>query len=92
MRIEIIRPDGDLKREVWSFTLYVNYSQSCIYFNSYYFQTKESKRKRNWTNQSYWTKFFSRESNIPCPNIPQDIQEEIHNKYAEYVKTLPIKS
>lgn len=92
MRIEIIRPNGDLKREVWVFSLSISYSSPCIYFDAYSFQTKESKRHRNWVRQTHWVRLERRSNNIDCPSLPQDVEVEVRSRYQDYIMTLPIQS
>jgi hypothetical protein len=91
MRIEIIRPDGDLKREIWAFTLSVDYSRPCIYFDHYSFQTRESTRKRIWHKETYWDRLNTRESNIPYAVIPHEVDAEMRIRYRDYIATLPIR-
>ena len=91
MNIEIIRHSGDLGREVWGFNLSVGYSQSCIYFDSYSFQTKETTRHRKWVKQTHWGRLDQRSSNIERPILPSDIEAEVRNGYQDFIMTLPVK-
>lgn len=89
MRIEIIRPDGDLKREVWTFSLNISYSSPCIYFDAYSFQDKETKRHK-WVRQSHWERLDHRSNNIDNPPIPTDVEAEMRSRYQEAILTIPI--
>lgn len=91
MRIEIIRPDGDLKREVWHFGLNVSYGYSCIYFDGYSFETKESNRHKKWIGQTIWSRLDHRGSNIEAAPLPKDVEAEMRATYRKYIDLLPIK-
>lgn len=91
-RIEIIRHHGDLKREVWGFDLNIEVSSSCIYFDYYSFQIKESTRHRKWGAQTHWERLMSRNNNIDRPTIPPDVEAEMRSHYQEYIKSIPIRS
>jgi len=92
MRIEIVRPDGDLKREVWEFDLCLSYHPACIYFESYVLQTKESKRKRIWQGLTWWVRlpYHFKTNNIPIAPLPIDVEAEMRKRYQDYILTLPI--
>lgn len=87
MRIEIVRPNGDLKREVWCFYLSIGYSSPCIYFDHYSFQTKETKRHK-WRRQTYWTRLERRYNNIDTPPLPSDVETEMRQLFANNVREL----
>ena len=89
MRIEIIRPDGDLKREVWTFNLIVGDS-SCIYFDSYSFQTRATTRHRTWVSQTHWQRLDKRSNNIDDPPVSTEVETEMYTRYQEFIMTLPI--
>jgi len=91
VNIEIIDYHGDLKREVWRFGLSVGYASSCIYFDGYSFQEKESTRHRNWIEQTHWGRLDRRSNNIDRPVLPDNIEVEMRKRYQEYILTLPIK-
>uniref|UniRef100_A0A6M3K6S6 Uncharacterized protein n=1 Tax=viral metagenome TaxID=1070528 RepID=A0A6M3K6S6_9ZZZZ len=88
--IEVIRPSGDLRREVWEFDITIDYSRSYIYLRRYSFQTKETKRHK-WKAETHWERFDRRNNNIAVPPIPLDVDKEIHARYQEYINTLPIE-
>ena len=90
MNIEVIRPSGDLKREVWQFSLFVDFARSGIYFNYYSFQTKETTKHRNWTQQTHWTRLDRRSNNIPKPPLPSDVEKELRQTIADNFKEVPI--
>ena len=89
MRTEIIKPNGNLKREVWTFRLDVDTSRSAIYLDYYSFQTKETTRHK-WRQQTHWEKFDRRNNNIDTPTIPDDVETEVRSRYQEYIMTLPV--
>ncbi len=88
--ITVIRYDGDLKREVWDFTLYISWVSSCIYFESYSFQTKKTTRYKSWEKQTHWVRLEHRNNNIDKPPLPPDVEVEVRSRYQEYILTLPI--
>ena len=86
MRMEIIRPSGDLKREVWDFSLISDWTERAnIYFEAYSFQTKETTRQRTWRKQTHWTRHNRRENNITNPPLPPDVEAEMRSRYQEYI-------
>jgi len=91
MNIEIVRPNGDLKREVWSFGIGLDFHPPCIILARYSFQTKETKRHK-WRAETHWERYDRRNNNIPFPPIPLDVDKEIHARYQEYIATLPVQS
>lgn len=90
MNVEIVRQNGALKREVWSFSIYISYADSCIRFDAYSFQTRETTRHRKWKKQTHWTRLMSRGNNIDNPPLPSDVKTEVYSRYQEYITTLPI--
>ncbi len=88
---EIIKPDGDLRREMWRFTLNVGWTSSCIYFDHYSFQTRESTRHRKWVMQTHWTRFDHRNNNIADPPLPPDIENEMRAHYRASIWELAIQ-
>ena len=89
MRTEIIRPDGDLKREVWTFDLQLIY-HLCIYFDRYSFQTRETRRHK-WKVQTHWDRLNRRDNTIASPPLPPDVEAEVRPYFAEQVRALPIE-
>ena len=91
MRVEIIRPDGDLKREVWVFSLHIGYVSPRITFDSFSFQTRESTRHRTWIWQNHWERLNPGNSTIKSPpDIPPDVESEMHTRFQIAIKTIPI--
>ena len=90
MRIEIIRPDGDLMREAWSFNLDVGYSAPCVYFNSYVSETRRTTRCKIWRRQARWYRGDNRESMLVNPPLPPDVEAEMRARYQELILSLPI--
>ena len=90
MRAEIVLPDGDLKREVWSFNLSIDYSTTCIYLEYYSFDTKETARHK-WRTQNHWGRFDRRNNNIDGPPLPMQVETEMRRRYQERILTIPIK-
>lgn len=90
MKCEIIEPDGDLKREVWTFILSVDYGRACIYLENYAFQTRDSIRRRKWESQTHWGRHFRRENNIDNPPLPPSIESQMRSHYQEYIMSLSI--
>ena len=90
MKVEIFRMNGDLKREVWVFELYVSFSANpCIYFDEYSFQARTTKRCK-WIKQARWSRLNTRNSNIGRPTILIDIKKEVIERYKLVIETLPI--
>lgn len=90
MNIEVIRPDGDLKREVWHFSLSIPYGNACIYFDDYSFQTRETARHKKWIKQTHWERLDRRTNNIGEPSIPSNVEQEIRTRFQQAILTLPI--
>ena len=74
MKITITRLTGYLKRELWEFDFTTDQTMR-IYFDAFFFQTKESSRHK-WRTQSHWQRLDKRSNNIDCPNPPQDVIEQ----------------
>jgi hypothetical protein len=92
MRVEVIRPDGDTKREIWHFSLCIDIGgRDHIYFDRYSFQTKGSTRHRIWKTQRVWDRLDHRGSDIEAAPLPKDVETEVRSKLSEFVATLPIK-
>jgi hypothetical protein len=49
MRIDIIRPSGDLERQRWCFCVHESYGKWSIDLDTYAHEFRESKRHRTWT-------------------------------------------
>jgi len=90
MNEEIIRPSGNLKREVWHFNLGIDSHPPCIRLAGYSFQTRETTRHRIWKKQTHWDKYDRRSNNIDTPPLPADVDREIHEAYQEFIDTLSI--
>jgi len=90
MQTEIVRNNGDLKREVWVFTLYVSFSSPQIYFDSYSFQTKETNRQRKWVKQTHWERLDKWNNNIDSPPLPSDVENEARSRFQEAILVIPI--
>ncbi len=90
MRIEIIRADGDLKREVWTFNLSIDYARPCIYFEEYSFQTRETTRYKKWITHTHWERLDRRLNNVDNPVLPPDVEAEMRFRYQKGIMTLPI--
>ena len=91
MRITIIKPNGDLKREVWEFELSVSFSGGCIYLKYYSFDSKETTRHKKWVSQTHWARLFGRDNTMEKPPIPSDVESDVRKKYQDFILTLPIK-
>ena len=86
----IIRQHGDLTREVWRFSLNIGVGYSCVWFDGFLFQTKESKH-HTWKTQSHWGRLMQRDNTIKDrPLLPPDIEAEMRAYYQEYILALPI--
>jgi len=92
MQLVITRPDGDLKHEVWWFTLNIGWVGSpCIFFEGYSFETRDSLRHRKWVKQTHWTRLdHSRNNNITEPPLPPDVENEVRTRYQESITNLAI--
>jgi len=89
--IEIIRNNGDLKRERWVFNFIADWNYTVISLNTFVFETRDSKRHK-WKYQSRYERSDTRIpiSNIPKPNIPLNIQEEVKDRICFNVRELNI--
>ena len=89
-KVEIIIPNGDLKREVWSFYLRVDFARISLWLDEYYLETKETKRHK-WKWQSRWIRTMSRDSNIEQPVAPEYVITEAKDKYKTMIDNLQIE-
>jgi hypothetical protein len=90
--IEIIENEGELKRKVWNFSVSIDYGRCCIYFDSYIVYTRRTKRC-NWIkthDEPRWVRTDHRDNNIPCPEIPVNIKQELEQRLIDLVSELPI--
>ena len=91
MNLVIVRPNGDLKREEWSFSLNIEWTgRACIYLQDYSFQTRLTTRHKKWVKQTFWNRIMKRENNIDTPPIPSDVEEEMRTHYQKLIMELPI--
>ncbi len=90
MNLEVIRADGDLKREVWNFSLNIGYDSPRIYFDYYAFQTRPTTRYKKWYSQTHWGRLEHRENNTNCPPLPSDVEAEMRKRYQETIMRIPI--
>jgi len=89
MNLEIIRPNGDLKREVWNFNLNVGWTGSpCIYFSYYSFQARDTTQHK-WVKHTHWDR-LRRDNNIDSPPLPSDVEAEARAYFQKQVGELPI--
>lgn len=92
MHHEIVQMHGDLKREVWRFSLFVSWiNDSHIYFDSYLFQTRDSARKRKWDTEGVWNRLNKQYDNIKDPPLPSDVESQMREYFANAVRGLEIK-
>lgn len=92
MNIEVIRPDGDLKRERWTFSLVVDWANNgIIYLNTYNFETRETLRHKKWQKQTNWDRLDKRTNNIDSPPLLEDVITEARRFFAKQIEALPIK-
>jgi len=91
MRIEIIRPDGDLKRELWEFGIFLDFGREGIRLDRYMFQTRKSTRHKNWNMQTRWQRVFKRENNIANPPLPADVEKEMRQQCQNIIANLPVE-
>lgn len=90
MRIEVIRPDGELKREVWTFDLVIDFGTSAIYLDNYSIWERPSKR-RKFILCTWCRRLDSRGSDIKDPPLPADVEAEARKRYQDFIMTLPIR-
>lgn len=92
MRIEITRPDGDLKREVWEFTLSGYIMDWCIYFDAYKIQTRGGNQSKKWTTQTNWYRLNHNTgyNDIDNPPLPNDVEAELRSRLKDYTDTITI--
>lgn len=91
MYIRIEHLNTGLQRELWEFLLMQDSIKFTIYFDAFYFQTRESTRHKIWHNQSRWERLISRDNNIPRPEVPLDVIEEAKQKLINNLKNTEIQ-
>ena len=82
--------EGDLKREVWTFSVSVSVGDPIIYFDSFSFETRPTLRHKNWQVQSHWQRLDTRRNNIDCPAIPSYIEQQMRDSFIALIKITPI--
>ena len=88
MNIEITRGTV-LKREVWRFNFYSDYSKnSIIYYSSYSQQHKDTARQTIWRIDGFYDRLNQRDSNIKQPPLPQDVVIELKEQILKEFKNL----
>jgi hypothetical protein len=90
MRFEVIRANGDLKREVWVFSLSIGFSSPCIYLDHYSFQTRLSIRHKKWEAQTHWNRLDRRGNNVDNLSLPTDVESEMRAYYQQKIMEIPI--
>jgi len=70
----IERKDGELKKEIYGFTMF----GLTICLDSYYLRTRESTRKRTWNNEKGYERLGSRRYSMREEDIiiPEDVKIE----------------
>lgn len=63
----IIEPDGDLKREVWEYSLDIDGGYFVIRLDHYAFQTRLSTRHRKWKSENEWDRLINRDNTMKDP-------------------------
>lgn len=92
MNIEIIRPNGDLKRERWTFSLVVGWADdSIIYLDTYRFETRETLRHKKWHSQTQWDRLDNRRNTMKTPLLFADVVAEARHIFAKQVEASIIK-
>jgi hypothetical protein len=90
MEIEIIKSDGDLKREVWKFKLFADiYLPYQFKICAYSFQKRKTKR-HNWQKQTSWERWDKRRNTVEHPPLPSEIITEMRDKFIEMIQQLPV--
>jgi hypothetical protein len=89
MEVEIIKPDGDLKREVWKFVFRDDYSAFRIVIGRYAFQVRETRRHK-WRVQTRWERWDKRMNIIDHPPLPAEVITEAKKKLVEMIEALPV--
>jgi hypothetical protein len=90
MRCTITKNNGNLKREIWDFELMSSFSKPDIYLESYVFQDRQSTRHTKWHTQTHWQRIDKRSNNIPCPNVPTEVESEMKQFFQLAIKNTPI--
>jgi hypothetical protein len=91
MQKDIIRIDGDLKREIWYFDLTQFSGELTLLLSYYRKQTRRTNRCRNWDTQINWSRILTRDNDIETPPLPEDVEREIRAYYEIAMKELPLK-
>jgi len=78
MRFEITHNVNDLEREVYTFYMSVDMSQSRLYLDHYQRQTRKQKKSR-WSAADNWSRTFTRDNRIEKPTIPLEVYIELSN-------------
>ncbi len=95
MFVEIIHPDGELKREVWQFEFYGT-SFFYLYLNYYALQTRPTTRHKKWREENQWYRLNARKSNIRVllPNnvirvlLPTNVLDEAKEQICKAIRNM----
>lgn len=90
MNFGYIQNAGDLKREVWHFSLAVGCFSPCIRLEDYSFQTRLSRRHKKWKRETHWERLDGRSNNIDSPTVPIEVERAMRLYFAEQINLLPI--
>jgi len=88
MKTDIIQPDGDLKREVWSFELF-NFKPE-IRLMYYSFQTRPSTRHKKWITQSHWDRLDQRYNSFAEPPISVQAIYDAKEYFIQQIKNAEV--
>lgn len=93
--ITIERPEGDLRKQVWKFSLL----DSNLVLDGYSILTRKTTRHRNWeveriysrtqSTRSYYPPVIMAESDVPWP---EDVRAEALTKLVEQIKVVRWKT
>jgi hypothetical protein len=90
MQKEIIRADGNLRREIWYFDLTSFSGRLTLMLSDYYVHTRKTTRCK-WGQEKHWNHIFQRDSDLKTPPLPKDVEREIRAYYSVAVDEMPIK-
>ena len=92
MNIEITQPDGELKRETWTFWLHIDIGggEGKIFLDSYKLEMRDSTRRKKWHTEDQWQRLFNRDNTIHTPPLPEKVKNVARDRFAHKVSQLEI--
>jgi hypothetical protein len=84
VRTDIIQLNDNLKREVWTFDLAIDYKPK-IRLLHFAFQTRLSTRHK-WKNQNHWDRLMQRDNTMAVPPVSAQAVYDAKEYFIQQIK------